>query len=253
MRGAAEPPSPTVGAASAVTVVGADEQQPGAARVDVDVDRWCRLATDVLRDEGRRGELTLTFVDRDEIAALNAEHMGKDGPTDVLSFPLDALDGDESAEHGRAGAARRRRGLPDVAREQAPDHAGTLDDELALLVVHGVLHVLGHDHAESGDTALMRAKELELLSAAPLERAGAGGLPPGPRRGRPMTGTDIWMLIAIFVILFVLAFLAVAETALNRISRRQGAGDRRLAGIEGRRSRCSGSSPTRSASSTRCS
>ena len=54
---------------------------------------------------------------------------------------------------------------PDVAREQAPDHAGTLDDELALLVVHGVLHVLGHDHAESGDTALMRAKELELLSA----------------------------------------------------------------------------------------
>jgi probable rRNA maturation factor len=52
---------------------------------------------------------------------------------------------------------------PAVAAEQAATHAGTLDDELALLVVHGVLHVLGHDHAEADETATMRARELELL------------------------------------------------------------------------------------------
>jgi probable rRNA maturation factor len=164
MRGA-EPPSPTVGAGSAVTVVGADEQQAGDARVDVDVDRWCRLAADVLEAEGRRGELTLTFVDRDEIAALNAEHMGKDGPTDVLSFPLDDESADAEFDDGIPLLLGDVVVCPDVAREQAPEHAGTLDDEVALLVVHGVLHVLGHDHAEPDETAVMRARELELLTA----------------------------------------------------------------------------------------
>jgi probable rRNA maturation factor len=52
---------------------------------------------------------------------------------------------------------------PRVAQRQAPEHAGTYDDELALLVVHGVLHVLGHDHAEAGDAATMQARERHLL------------------------------------------------------------------------------------------
>ena len=54
---------------------------------------------------------------------------------------------------------------PAVAAEAAPTHAGTLDDELALLVVHGCLHVLGYDHAEPDQTRVMRARELELLTA----------------------------------------------------------------------------------------
>jgi probable rRNA maturation factor len=52
-----------------------------------------------------------------------------------------------------------------VASAQYLDHAGTLDDEIALLVVHGILHVLGHDHVEADDTAVMRARELDLLGA----------------------------------------------------------------------------------------
>ena len=52
---------------------------------------------------------------------------------------------------------------PAVASEAAPTHAGTLDDELALLVVHGILHVLGHDHAEPGETRVMRERERALL------------------------------------------------------------------------------------------
>ena len=180
-----EPPSPTVGAAAA-TVVGADEQ----TAVAVDVDRWSRLAQAVLDTEGAAGELTLTFVDEVEIAELNAEHMGKEGPTDVLSFPLDAhdaavLDAAAEAPGGagvpKPGSSSERRGsatggpvpvllgdvvvCPAVAAAQAPEHAGTLDDELALLVVHGALHVLGHDHAEPGETARMRARERALLEA----------------------------------------------------------------------------------------
>ena len=52
---------------------------------------------------------------------------------------------------------------PAVAAAQAPSHAGTLADELALLVVHGVLHVLGHDHARLDEAATMQARERELL------------------------------------------------------------------------------------------
>jgi probable rRNA maturation factor len=54
---------------------------------------------------------------------------------------------------------------PADASAQFIDHAGTLDDEIALLVVHGILHVLGHDHVEVADTAVMRTRELELLGA----------------------------------------------------------------------------------------
>jgi probable rRNA maturation factor len=162
-----EPPSPTPAATvepSAVdgpVVVGADERdahEPDA--VPPDVERWVALARAVLVDEGRSGELTLTFVDRDEIAALNAEHLAKDGPTDVLSFPLDD---DDDPQPGVPVLLGDVVVCPAVAAEQAPTHAGTLDDELALLVVHGVLHVLGHDHAEASETATMRARELALL------------------------------------------------------------------------------------------
>lgn len=154
----AEPPSPTLTTgADEVVVVGADEQTD----VDLDVDRWTGLARAVVLDQGGRGELTLTFVDRDEIAELNLEHLGQAGPTDVLSFPLDADDAPPQADVpvllGDVVVC------PAVAADQAAGHAGTLDDELALLVVHGVLHVLGHDHAEPGETAVMRERELDLL------------------------------------------------------------------------------------------
>jgi probable rRNA maturation factor len=113
----------------------------------------------VLEEEGRHGELTLTFVDRDEITGLNREHLGKDGPTDVLSFPLDAAAGAPGVPVLLGDVVV----CPAVAAEQAETHAGTVDDELALLVVHGVLHIVGHDHAEPEETAAMRARELEHL------------------------------------------------------------------------------------------
>jgi probable rRNA maturation factor len=160
-RAVTQPRRLTVGAGEVVVVVGADEQTD----VEVDVDRWCGLAAAAVRDCGRHGEITLTFVDPDEIADLNAQHLGKSGPTDVLSFPLDADAQVESGDDSVPVLLGDVVVCPDVARAQAPTHAGTLDDELALLVVHGVLHVLGYDHGEAAETEAMRSRELELLVA----------------------------------------------------------------------------------------
>ena len=144
-----------------VAVVVADERSADdMPTAPIDLDRWRQLAEDALTAEAAVGELTLTFVDASEIAELNAEYMGKVGPTDVLSFPMDddptpgvpILLGDVVIS-------------PAVAASQFAEHAGTFDDEIALLVVHGVLHVLGFDHAEPDEAAVMRRRELELLEA----------------------------------------------------------------------------------------
>ena len=154
-----DPPSPT--GVGPPIVVCADEQDD----VDIDAARWAALAEAVLRAEGVSGELTLTFVDPAEIAALNAEHMGVAGPTDVLSFPLDAADMDVGDRlDGTPVLLGDVVVCPAIAVTAAPDHGGSVDDELALLVVHGILHVLGHDHADPSETAVMRDRERVLLS-----------------------------------------------------------------------------------------
>ena len=143
----------------AANVVVSNEQDD----VEVDIERWAVLATDVLNHENQAGELTLTFVDTAEIVSLNAEHMSESGPTDVLSFPLDA--GSDNTLHIEVGP--RLIGdvviCPSVAAAQAPEHAGTFEDELGLLTVHGILHILGHDHADPAEAAVMRAQEADLL------------------------------------------------------------------------------------------
>ncbi len=164
------------------TVFGVDEQ----AAEDVDVVRWVTLAESVLDTRGvpARAELSLLFVDEAAMAELNARHMGSSGPTDVLAFPME----DEGLEQGRwpdngtTGPDRPFPGpddmplllgdvviCPAVAARQAPEHAGTphhrgtAADEIALLVVHGILHVLGMDHAEPEETAAMQSAERDLL------------------------------------------------------------------------------------------
>lgn len=121
----------------------------------------------------------LILSDDAELAALNAEHMGKDGPTDVLSFPLlpPAAFGPHATAADTPGPPGMRRHLGDVvvsverAIDQAQRGRGGHDgstrwsaiDELRLLVTHGVLHVCGRDHADPTDEAAMRALERELL------------------------------------------------------------------------------------------
>ena len=157
---------------------------------DIDLSRWRELSLATLHHEGVRGacELSLYFIDEEAMADLNAEHMGKVGPTDVLAFPLDGVEISEAQGPGAlsSGPARPHPDHDDVptllgdvlvcasvAKKQAPHHAGTFDDEIALLVVHGILHVLGYDHAEPSDALEMRTREREIL-----ERHHWNGPPP---------------------------------------------------------------------------
>ena len=159
-------------------MVCADEQ----SALRVDLSRWQQLAHDVLIAEGVRGlaELAVLFVGEQQMAELNEGYLGKPGPTDVLAFPIDAAEA-ELVQHGQPPSRGPDRSPPDpadmplllgdvvicpaVAARQAGDHAGTIDDELALLVVHGVLHVLGHDHADDVQRQAMQARERVLLEA----------------------------------------------------------------------------------------
>lgn len=154
--------------ASGVSVDIDDVRSPtDSPDVVVDERRWAELARAVLTAEGVTGSLGLAFVDAAEIAELNAEHMGKSGPTDVLSFPIDGSDLPQAGVAGEPSDVPVMLGdvvlSPAVAAAQYATHAGTLDDELALLIVHGVLHVLGHDHAEPAETERMRRAEIEHL------------------------------------------------------------------------------------------
>jgi probable rRNA maturation factor len=121
----------------------------------------------------------LVLADDAELAALNAEHMGKAGPTDVLSFPLlppEAFrQGAPFPDQPRPPRTRLHLGDIVVSVERAIDqaesgrggHTGDIRwspaEELRLLVTHGTLHVCGWDHAERAEEAAMRALERKLL------------------------------------------------------------------------------------------
>lgn len=148
-------------------VTGHDQTSAGFDQLD----HLVTVALATLVSEGvTAGSLDLIAVEVDEMAELNEAHMGHEGPTDVLSFPLDA---DEALAFAAPPAGSDLPPLhlgdvilcPEVARRQAPEHAGTEEAELALLVIHGVLHVLGHDHAEPEETAVMQARERLHLAA----------------------------------------------------------------------------------------
>jgi len=103
--------------------------------------------------------ISVTLVDDDTIAVLNREHRGKNNPTDVLSFPLEP-------EHF---ANERLLGdiviSVDTARRQAADYDAPLQREIERLMIHGLLHVLGHDHVDPQERRRMEAEEQRLAAA----------------------------------------------------------------------------------------
>ena len=138
-------------------VVALDEQ----ATQSISLSPWADLARSVLVAEGigDGAELNLTFIDIDEMTALNIEHMDGTGPTDVLSFPLD--DSDDVVFHDQTRLLGDVVICPAVVAKQAPDNP---EAEMALMVVHGVLHILGMDHQEPGEEAEMKAAEQRHLT-----------------------------------------------------------------------------------------
>ncbi|MBE0477218.1 MAG: rRNA maturation RNase YbeY [Coriobacteriia bacterium] len=128
------------------------------------LDAFERLAAFVLEREDvpEASELSVALVSAEEMANLNERYRGKDGPTDVLSFPCDdpcPVVGDEPVALGDVVIA------PEVAVEQAAGHGVTVEAELNLLLVHGVLHLLGYDHETDEDAAAMQAREETLLQS----------------------------------------------------------------------------------------
>jgi probable rRNA maturation factor len=189
-----------------VEVFAADEQTD----FPVDTLRWVRLAEAVLADEGVQldAELSMLFVDETAIADLNQRFLGKEGPTDVLAFPID----EEPPESGRfpdsGGSGPGFTGDPEevptllgdvvicpaVAHRNAPEHAGTFEDELALLVVHGVLHLLGLDHIDDDEAEEMEGRERALLAkyhAPPADPDAAAAPPAGVDPSGPAPSGEV--------------------------------------------------------------
>lgn len=136
-------------------------------RVSLGRDRVRALAQRVLRAEGARDALlSITFVTPRAIAAINRRHLGHNRPTDVIAFGWTAPAGPRQVALGDVYIA------PDVARENAYAHGSGIREELARLVVHGTLHVLGHDHPD-GD-ARVNSKMWKRQEAL-LARARAAG------------------------------------------------------------------------------
>ena len=158
----------------AVEVYAADEQTDRP----IDLERWAGLARAVLEDRRVRGEVevSLMFVDEPSIAALNEQFLGHSGPTDVLAFPIEdePVPGGRSPDSGGTGPGVEPAEdplvllgdvviCPAVAARNAVEHEVREDDELALLVVHGLLHLLGMDHEKDEEAERMERMERELL------------------------------------------------------------------------------------------
>ena len=110
-------------------------------------------------------DLTIVLVDNFRIQGLNRDFLGQDAPTDVLSFPTDESDPETGRRYyGDVVISFAR------AAEQAGERGHSVEAELQLLVVHGVLHLLGHDHAGVGEKERMwtaQAQVLERLGVSP--------------------------------------------------------------------------------------
>jgi probable rRNA maturation factor len=134
---------------------------------DVDHDRLVALSRFVL-DRLRihpLAELSLVMVDAPAMAALNEQWMDEPGPTDVLSFPMDELrpgSDDREPDPGLLGDVVL---CPRVARDQAAKAGHSVDDELHLLCTHGILHLLGYDHADPDEEREMFGLQKDLLQA----------------------------------------------------------------------------------------
>lgn len=118
--------------------------------------------------EADRSEISVTFVDMEEIHQLNRDYRGVDSPTDVLSFPqFDDLD--DLPEEGEIA-------LGDVvickekAEEQAKEFGHSFEREILYLFVHSVLHLLGYDHMDEDEKKIMRRHEEEVMTELGITR-----------------------------------------------------------------------------------
>jgi probable rRNA maturation factor len=138
--------------------------------IEVDTDALLAVARHTLDEMGVNplAELSILLVDADYMSELNHRWMGAEGPTDVLAFPMD----EHTMDHGPGETSGGEPALlgdivlcPEVAAKQAATVGHSTADELHLLTVHGVLHLLGYDHAEPEEEREMFALQDRVLSS----------------------------------------------------------------------------------------
>lgn len=141
----------------------------GSEAIDGDIPPLVDFAEAVLAREGVDPDavLTVSFVGEDEMAELNLRHMGREGPTDVLAFPIE--DASPGRPPGRApGGPPLDLGdiviAPSVVERRARGRDVAVDDELYLIVCHGLLHILGWDHQTDREADAMEAREADHLA-----------------------------------------------------------------------------------------
>jgi probable rRNA maturation factor len=146
----------------------------------VDEEGLVALARHVLGEMGvaPMAELSILLVDVNAMEQLHVRWMNEPGPTDVLAFPMDELEGTRMATHPGDDEPPEPALLgdvvlcPEVAARQAVTAGHTTQDELHLLCTHGVLHLLGYDHAEPEEEQAMFREQARLLASW---RARSGG------------------------------------------------------------------------------
>ncbi|MDR1852206.1 MAG: rRNA maturation RNase YbeY [Propionibacteriaceae bacterium] len=123
----------------------------------VDELRFQRLAAFVLAELSihPQADLSILFVDKDTMANYNEKFMGHEGPTDVLSFPMDELRVPGPGEQPPLGLLGDIVLAPEVTDAQAAEHNRTPAQEADYLLIHGLLHLLGYDHAETEEAVVM--------------------------------------------------------------------------------------------------
>jgi probable rRNA maturation factor len=152
-----------------VNIFLADEQTE-----PVTTDRVVAIAERVLLAERLpdNAEVAIVLVGEEEMARYNQRFMERSGPTDVLAFPVDTFVPGEiptTIANGQPLSLGDIFICPTVVKNQAVELGISLEDEMALIVTHGILHLLGYDHADPADAAVMSAKERNLLAGEGIE------------------------------------------------------------------------------------
>jgi probable rRNA maturation factor len=140
--------------------------------IELDNAALVRLATFAL-DQLRihpLAELSILLVDEATMSAYHEKYLGEPGPTDVLSFPMDELRPPADGEEPPVGLLGDIVLCPEVADRQAREHQRSTSEEAEYLLVHGLLHLLGYDHANPEDQAEMFGLTDKIISAWAAQR-----------------------------------------------------------------------------------
>jgi probable rRNA maturation factor len=152
-----------------VNIFLADEQKEPVA-----ADRVVGVAERILVSERMpsNAEVAIVLVGEEEMARYNQRFMERSGPTDVLAFPIDKLVPGEvptTVANGQPLSLGDIFICPAVVKDQADELGISLEDEMALIVAHGILHLLGYDHTDPADAAIMTARERDFLAGEGIE------------------------------------------------------------------------------------